>query len=579
MKTVFFLAIASIISTATYAQDFYKQRIASEIQKVKLFLTAGQMIHLQEVELKEGRNKLVFTGISVFADPRSIQFRAGEGSRLVSVSTEMDFAAAEISNPRITQLKDSLDDLNDQVQFNNDQIASYQAEEGILNTNRDLGGESKNLTVQEIQDAADFYRKRTLEIRKSLSKLRKENRELSIDIENVRYQLVELNYNENQRSNQIIVLLDVAKGGKYQSELEYLVTDCGWAAAYDLSAKDIDQKVDLIYKAQVYNNTGRDWKNIDLTLSTADPRLSAALPELKPWYLNYETYARYKKGRMEYYVPQSTVEDYRQQANSDLNLANQRTYDNYYLGDEAERRNILQDNSFKLQQKVNPLSSGVELKQIQISELSTEFEIKDHFSCPSDAKPYTVRVKDYHLDATFSHITIPKLDRSAFLLAHITGWQQLDLMPGPTNVYFGGKYVGVSEIDTRNVSDTLSLSFGRDDKVMVMRKLKNEMNSKSVIGNTKKEAYLYEIAVRNNRSTPVSIEVFDQIPISQNSDITVIVDELSSGKHDQETGEVSWRLRVNSSETISKEIGYTVKYPKNATVSVRTFRTISSPSF
>lgn len=579
MKTVFFLVIASIISTATYAQDFYKQRIASEIQKVKLFLTAGQMIHLQEIELKEGRNKLVFTGISVFADPRSIQFRAGDGSRLVSVSTEMDFTAAEISNPRITQLKDSLDDLNDQVQFNNDQIASYQAEEGILNTNRDLGGESRNLTVQEIQDAADFYRKRTLEIRKSLSKLRKENRELSIDIENVRYQLVELNYNENQRSNQIIILLDVAKGGKYQSELEYLVTDCGWAAAYDLSAKDIDQKVDLIYKAQVYNNTGRDWKNIDLTLSTADPRLSAALPELKPWYLNYETYARYKKGRMEYYVPQSTVEDYRQQANSDLNLANQRTYDNYYLGDEAERRNILQDNSFKLQQKVNPLSIGVELKQIQISELSTEFEIKDHFSCPSDAKPYTVRVKDYHLDATFSHITIPKLDRSAFLLAHITGWQQLDLMPGPTNVYFGGKYVGVSEIDTRNVSDTLSLSFGRDDKVMVMRKLKNEMNSKSVIGNTKKEAYLYEIAVRNNRSTPVSIEVFDQIPISQNSDITVIVDELSSGKHDQETGEVSWRLRVNSSETISKEIGYTVKYPKNATVSVRTFRTISSPSF
>lgn len=579
MKQTLLLLTVVLAVPFLRAQDIHQVDVRSVIDKVKLFLTAGQLTHTQDVRLKKGRNKLVFKGISVYADPSSIQFNTGRNARLISVSTEMDFTAAEKVNPRITALKDSLDAVNDKIQFHQDEIAAYRAEEGILNTNRDLGGESKNLTVEEIQAAADFYHKRTLDIKRALSRLQKENRELSIDAENLRYQLVELNYDENQRSNQVIVLLDVTEEGKFDTELKYLVTDCGWAASYDLSAEDIDQQVNLIYKAQVYNNTGTAWEDVELTLSTADPRLSAAFPELKPWYLTYQSYARYKKGRMEYFMPQSMDKDYRQMANSDLNMANQRVYDNYYLGDEMEQRNMLEDNSFKLQQKLDPQRDQVEIKQIQISELSTEFEIEEKFSCPSDAKPYTVSVRDYHLDASFSHITIPKLDRSAFLLAHITGWQDLDLMPGPTNVYFGGQYVGVSEIDTRNVSDTLSLSFGRDEKVTVLRKLKNEMASKSVIGNTRKESYLYEIAVRNNRSTPINIEVYDQVPISQNSDINVIIDELSEGQRDEETGEVSWKLNVNSSETISRMIGYTVKYPKNARVSVKTFRTISCPSF
>ena len=239
----------------------------------------------------------------------------------------------------------------------------------------------------------------------------------------------------------------------------------------------------------------------------------------------------------------------------------------------------IEDNVYKLRLGQNVGNQNVQMKNIEISELTTEFEIKNRFSCPSDAKPYMVDVKDMNLDATFSYITVPKLDRAAFLLAHIADWQDLDLIPGPTHVYFGGQYVGMSRIDTRNVSDTLSLSFGRDDKVTVMRKLKKEMSTKRVMGNTKKEAYLYEIAVRNNRSVPIKIEVYDQVPISQSNDISVFVDEISEGTKDELTGEVVWNLTISSGGVQSKEIGYTVKYPKNANVTMKRFRTISAPSF
>lgn len=573
------IAILLIFPWILNAQQPHSQIFKSEIKRVKLFLTSGEMHHEQSVKLVKGRNKLIFSGISAFADPQSIQF-SGEGKyRLVSVSTEMDFLAAEQFNPRIALLQDSLEELKDNHQANEDMLNAYLSELELLNANKKLGGQNQNLTVAVIKEAADFYRTRTLEINKQTSKLKKDQSRLSVMIENVRYQLIELNFNENQRSNQVIVLIDADEASTISSKLKYLVSDCGWAAIYDLSATDLNQKINLTYKAQIYNNTGSSWDDVDLVLSTGDPRLSASHPELSPWYLNYYEASKLSS-KKSYYAPQVYQQDYRTEAQSNINWANQRAYDNYILD---------KDNNFKSgevsqvdlgllqsQKLGNPM---VAMKQIEISELTSEFVIPHKFSCPSDAKTYMVHVKEMNLDATFSHITVPKLDNAAFLLAHIVGWQELELMPGPTNVYFGGEYVGVSQIDTKNVSDTLSLSFGRDNKVTVMRKLKEEMSYKKVVGGSKKESYLYEIVVRNNRSVPVKIDVFDQVPISKSSEITVTVDNISEGKSDAETGEVVWGYTLQPGETKVVQIGYTVKYPKEANITLQRFRTISCPSF
>ena len=570
-----------IMTSVVSAQKVEKQIIKTEVDEVKLFLTAGEMAHHEKITLKKGRNRLVFTGISAFADPQSIQFMGDGKYRLVSVSTEMDFLAAEQFNPEISVLKDSLEFLTDAHQNTQDILDSYLAEQAVLNTNKDLGGNGQNVTVAQIKEAGEFYRKRTLEINQSITKLKKEKRRLSETIETLRFQLVELNYNENQRSNQVVVLLDSDESKAIDASLKYLVSDCGWAATYDLSAIDINQKINLKYKAQVYNNTGNDWNSVTLTLSTGDPNLSASHPELSPWYLNYYS-ASYinSKSDKKYYAPKAIQQDYRQQVTSNINIANQRAYDNYYTLDDVGKMNEqLSFNKLELSKNQIVGNAPVQLRQIEISELTTEFLIENKFSCPTDAKPYTVNVKEMDLDATFSHITVPKLDKAAFLMANIVGWQDLDLIPGPTNVYFAGVYVGMSDINTRNVSDTLSLSFGRDNKVVVMRKLKKELSSKKVIGNSKKDSYIYEIAIRNNRTSPINIKVYDQVPISNSTDITVTVDQLSEGIQDLTTGEVKWNLTIPSMEVQAKEIGYTVKYPKTSDITIQTFRTVSAPSF
>jgi hypothetical protein len=581
-KIVCLLLFVPVIS---WAQKPNEINVKSQIKKVKLFLTAGEMTHSTEVKLLKGRNKLVFSGISAFADPQSIQFSANQNYKLVSVSTEMDFMAAEQFNPKISKLKDSLDLLKDNHQLNIDINNSYQAELAVLNTNRDLKGNTQNLTVAQIKEAAEFYRNRTLEINRQITKLNKEKNVLNNQIELLRFQLTELNFNENQRSNQVIVLVDCDASVNANCNLSYLVSDCGWAATYDLAATDLNQKINLKYKARIYNNTGNAWDNVDLILSTADPKLSASQPNLQPWYLDFYNLGVQSKssGGKGYYAPQAYEETFRQQAENNLNIANQRVFDNYILGKDDEQSNneqlgwkmdgLTRLNERKVQKPV------VAMKQIEISELTTEFVIENKFSCPTDGKPYSVDVKEMNLDATFTHVTIPKLDNGAFLIANIVGWQDLDLIPGPTNVYFGGVYVGVSQVDTRNVSDTLSLSFGRDNKVVVMRKLKQELSSKKVVGSSKRETYLYEIAVRNNRNVPIKIVVYDQIPISKNESVSVVTEQTSNAKKDVETGELKWELTIQPTETKSVELGYSVKYPKDAMVTLQRWRTISAPSF
>ncbi len=118
MKNLLLLLL--LLPFFSFGQGVHSQDIVSNIDEVKLYLTAGQMNHKQSVKLVKGRNKLKFSGISAYADPQSIQFKGRGDYRLVSVSTEMDFLAAAQFNPQISILKDTLEILLNNLQYTKD---------------------------------------------------------------------------------------------------------------------------------------------------------------------------------------------------------------------------------------------------------------------------------------------------------------------------------------------------------------------------------------------------------------------------------------------------------------------------
>ncbi len=566
MKRIVFIYFV-FTSVLSYA-EVTPIKVKSTIENVTVFLTGGEIQRSTSTNLKKGRNKIVFTGISTVIDDKSIQFSSTKSLNLVSVSSEIDYIHRTDENSRITTLKDSVELLQDQIVDLRNEKSAYLSEKQLLEKNTSIKGEQQNLSVEELKAMAIYFRERMTEINKKNTYYDLKIRTLNNLITRYNSQLNELNYKALVKSNQVIIIVDSEIDQKADLNLKYIVSNCGWQANYDLLANNLQEQITLKYKAKVYNNTGNDWTDVALFLSTSDPNLSASAPNLAPWFLDYQSL---KNGASDDYDGKAYV------------VPQNRGYKKFYQN--ANAPGILQNldgvGFYDNNQTSNPqdLEANLKFTNIEVSQLSRTFKIEKSYSIPSDSKPYIVEITTHNLNASFSHKAVPKLDQDAFLLANIVGWESLDLVPGPTQVYFSNAFVGQSYINTSNVSDTLRLSLGRDLKVPVFRNLVKENSDKKVVGGNRKDTYTYKLVAKNNRSIPVKLKMFDQIPISRDSDISVTVNETNGAKYNETTGRLDWLLALSPGESKTYQISFTLKYPKDRTIRVKKYRTISAPSF
>jgi uncharacterized protein (TIGR02231 family) len=522
-----------------------------DINAIVLYLDGVEYNHKVPVKLVSGRNLLVFEGLSAKLDPTSIRASVPDGVSVLSITSKIDYLTKNEEKPRIHTLRDSVTLIAAKIQAYQDEWDALSAEREVLTKNQSIGGVQTGVNVTELQKAADYYFARVLEINKRVSQIEVQNADAQLTLVNLNNELNELNAKLGYQRAQISVLLSTDIDRSTDLDLSYYVNDAGWAPYYELRSDDIGQPVELIYRARVYNNTDIDWNNVDLVLSTGDPTKSVTQPKLDPWKLNYEY-------DVDDYV--STI-----QVSSNMNKKGKMDKD----GEKA----------YEMYDTV--VSGTVQYTTIEVSQLSVEFPIKVKYSIPSDSKPYIVDVTEYTLPATYKHICIPKEDNDAFLLARIAGWEDLNLIEGPANVYFSGSYVGQSYLYTRNVADTLDLSLGRDSKVLVTRTKMKEFTDKQLIGTKRKETYRYQIVVKNNRKSAIQIEIQDQVPVSENDEIEVNVDETSKADYNVLSGLCKWNFTIQPDKSETVNIQYTVKYPKNKVVQTRNekMRDVYCPSF
>jgi uncharacterized protein (TIGR02231 family) len=531
-----------------FAQNEKPHTIKSNIKSAIIYLEGAELSHIENVKLNAGKNLIVFDGLSPKLNSKSIQVSAGTEVSILSISDKKDFLTNEEEKPKIKQLKDSVELITRKNIAINDEKDALQSEKDLLLTNKSIGGNNTGVAFAELKQTADFFRTRIKEINTNISALNAILQKNNETLGKLNRELSELNALQNIERSSISVLLLSDKIMTAEISLKYLVNDAGWTPSYDLVADEIEKPITLSYRAKVFNNTGIDWENLKIKLSTANPWQSASKPLIKPWYLNYKnnvyTTTGYPSGAYNY-----------EKSATQAPAAIQQGYENqlYLNADNLSYKNVVQ-------------KGKITYEEIEVSELSAEFEIKNPYSFPSDAKPYIVDVTEHQLNATYQHYAIPKVDKDAFLLARISGWEDLNLVEGPANVYFAGTYLGQSYIYTRNVSDTLDLSLGRDKKVLVTRTKLKDYSSKKLIGSSRKETYAYEIAVKNNRKAPINIEVIDQIPVSQDSEIEVETHEISKAEHKTDTGELKWMLKMDAGQTQKLNLSYSIKYPKTKTL-------------
>jgi uncharacterized protein (TIGR02231 family) len=525
-----------------FSQSVHRQTVTSEVDAAIVYLDGAEVNRTKTVNLKRGRNELIFTGLSPKINSKTIQVNAPQGVDILSVSTRLDFLTLEQESDRIVQLRDSLALLQRRIVSLNDEKGAYAVEKELLLANKALGGNASGVAIADLKEAATYYRSRIMEINKNTSKLTDEITKLQVTVRNLSQQLNELNSGNTIQRSEVTVLVMAASDTKAAMNVRYLVNEVGWIPTYDIKANEINQPITLTYRAKVYNNSGIAWNNIQLTLSSADPNLSASKPQLEPWYLSYKRND----------IAQNAYSQNAGQAPSSLREM------------DVQMDKAMESATLNTFQKGDLLFTN-----IAVSDINVEFSIPDKYSVPSDAKPYFIEVKEYQLKATFKHFTIPKQSCDAYLLARITGWEELDILEGMANIYLNGTFTGQSFIDTRNINDTLDISLGRDKKVQVQRKRQVEFNKEKSLGANKKELFAYQIVLKNNHKVPVEIEVMDQIPVPQDSDIEIVDLELADAVRNEINGALSWSKQLAPGTTETLDFSFSIKYPKHRPVNTK----------
>ncbi len=530
MKT-FPLVIAFLLFNLSilFSQEDTEKNINSSIEHVTVFQNSAQIRQTAQTNLSTGRSILNIGNISPYIDPQSLQVKGYGNFTVLSVNHKSNYITNLEENEEVRELRKKMEELQLKIEDVSTAIGILKEKEAFLMANRVISGKDKNLDVESFRNLYNFYSTNLEQVRNSIVEKQRNLKKLQEELEKLQKQLNQIQAGNKLPSHQIQIVVKSAASLPARFEISYLVNAAGWYPSYDIRVDKLNAPVGMIYKANLSQNTGVDWKNVKLSFSNATPNRSGNVPELYPYTLDFS-------------VPPPPVVMY-------------------------DRKKSAQD-KMELQEMpaaspaMERMARGAEVRVNQ-NLTSMRFDVEIPYDIPSGGEAKTIEVQRIELPAEYNFQTVPKLDQNAFLMAGIHDWEQYNLLDGDANLYFENTFVGTSYINPGMVKDTLRLSLGRDQGIVVTREKRKDYSGNKFLGNNRVETRSWEISIRNTKSEAVDIKVLDQVPVSQDKEIEVKVTELSGGKLDSLKGEVSWNLNIKPGETRKLVLSYEVKYPKD----------------
>lgn len=626
LKFIFSLTLLIFFGGNTFAQT-KQQTVTSKIEKVTVFASGAQVNRKTKFTIPQGRTELVFAGISPNIDKQSIQVKGDGNFTILSVIHQTNYLNEQKRREETIGLENQKEYLKQKLTFEKSMLTVFKNEENMLAKNQSIGGSNNGVKTLDLKEAVDFQRNRLTEVLLKQIEIDKNIQKLDSTIKKLDNQLKALNQRKDFATSEILVTVLSKEFANASFEISYFVKDAGWFANYDLRVKDISNPIDLTFKANVFQSSGEDWKDVKLTISNGNPTESGVAPTLQAWYLRFgypKDLSQMLKGKISglliggkageakgkiadaetgegipgvnilikgttigtvtdtdgnfsLQLPEnsqtlviSAVGYATQELMATTNFMNITLQEDVTLLGEVVvvGYGVSEERRIKKDEKLKIKGTGsdpLETKETyQPTTLSFEIEIP--YTILNDGKVYTVDIKNQSIPALYEYFAIPKLEKDAFLTAKIVDWQDLNLLEGEVNLFFEGAYLGKSILDVRNANDTLNISLGRDKGIIIERKNLKEFTNKQFLGNFKTENRSYEISIRNNKKQSINITIQDQFPISTLKEITVEEQEYKEAEIDKDTKILTWKDEIAPKQEKKHNFKYSVKYPKNQIV-------------
>lgn len=530
------LSLLSILLLAPSIYGASTDTISTSISEVTLYRSGATISRAHSVSLDAGYNQVVITGLPIGMDAQSLNIFTSNKVVLLSQRAQHDYqsnkgAQTEYERQRLA--------LSDSIDWTTVKINILQGQNDLLSVNKRMPSEHSSPSISELDKLHTYYAQQRLQNEKKIFELSKHSRELEKRLKQIDNNIAAAKRNSSKGETHLVLELEAPRSGLTKIAIEYFVHSAGWTPTYDVRVEDLTSDMDIVYKASMYQNTGEDWQNVDVTLSTAQPQGYYGVPQMHPYYL---------RQREVYYRDMAMAAPSRQKQ-STMSADGQ---------DEAEAA-IMAD------QAVDQYMPEYEVSMMTTS---LEYKLDDQYNLASTGVSQTVLLKRESLSAEYEYVCAPKITQNAILTAKIKDWQSLNLIPGQAYIFLENNYVGQTYLNTNTKNDEYLISLGKDDQVKVKRELLKGYKTSKFLGSNKIETRKWEISVHNLKSSPIDVVVYDQYPISQDGSIKVDLKKDGDAKQNEETGELKWSATIEPANEWKKTIEYEVKYPKSRQIHV-----------
>jgi hypothetical protein len=619
MKRLIFATLVLIHTSSAFSQEIKEAPISSQIQEVTLFLSGAQIFEKASGPIPSGESVVVIKGLSPYLDEKSIQVKAQGNFTIQAVNKRQDFLSEKEVDEKVLELEKQMEIIQKSVTLSQNRLQILTNKASLLSSNKDLGGSQSGPSMAELKAALDFFDAEFTKITTEELQVKSKISENEQELERLRNQIYAMRESQNKSTSEIRIRIKAPAAGQGSFQINYLVANAGWYPKYDVRVKNITQPLQINYKAEVFQNTGVDWKNVKLRFSNANPNQNGQAPNLEKWELNYARFTTVNKfaipqtpgtvsgvvvdergaplpgtsvlvkgttigtatdleGRYSLTLPMSakylvfsfigySTEEVDIQGRSNINVGlvadTQMLSEVVVSGYSSSMKRSLEGRVAGVNISNNDMEATPLLTSFVENQTTVEIQVAEPYSIKTNGERTLVDLKTYEIPANYQYTAIPKLDKDVFLIAELADWSKYSLLEGESNLYFEDGFVGRSILNAAALQDTLQISMGRDRSIVMQREKVDQFSKKRTIGANVTENRGYEITLKNNKSQAVTLQIKDQIPVSVNSNIEVTPGELSGGLLDPLTGIVTWEITLPPGAQQKLALQYEVKYPKS----------------
>jgi uncharacterized protein (TIGR02231 family) len=511
---IFLGLLAVNLNSSAEIADSAKQTIKSlsKITSVTVYPGAARITRSATQDIALGAHSVVFDNIIPPVDENSVSV-SGEGTAGVKIygATIKQEHLQQAADQRVVELEKKIESLDDQIMVANKDLGVLHQEREFLNSVKLFAGQEipKDLVttmppVENLKALRSFLSKEINDVESKREDIRIKVRTLTREKDALARELSALRSSGGQMKRILVVDMECSKPGKFTLNVSYLVHGASWRPVYDARTDYAKSEVELTSFGVVKQNTGEDWQDVALTLSTAKPTQGGRLPYIAPWILQPYQPVPVRRAMMK---------------SADMAVQ----YSPAVFSEEA----------------ASGVGGGVPESQpaemayseVQQKGVSIVYKITRLATLKSDGTENRLPISNQTLRAHYEYSAYPRVQELAYLGSKVVNAADMQLLAGEVNLFVEGDYIGKSSIDNVGPGETFSLFLGVNENVRVKREEVSKLVDDVMLGGipspNRKTTFKYKLTVENYKKEKIKMNLFEAMPVSGNEKIRVKVFDVS----------------------------------------------------